>query len=173
MSIYVTCHGETLDSMTDCLAGPNAALTALGEDQARQVAEDLAGKLALTELTRIITSPRVRTVRTAAIIADFFGLTGDAIQEDRRLQERDLKSFIGQRRKQVFALAETQLEAGGAELLKHFTARNQAAYNEALESEHEATLLVTHRGNLTPLFEAAHRSLPTVFPATQALLLHD
>ena len=172
MSIYVAHHGETVDAMLDRLSSPDVTMTALGENQALQAAEDLAGKLVLDSVARIISSPRVRTMRTAAIIAEYFGLSQDDIQEDERLLERNLKSFIGHRRKRVFAMPEESLVAHGAEPREQFMARNRDAYMDASGSN-GVTLLVTHQGNLPPLFEAANMPQPPDFPATQALLLHE
>jgi len=172
MSIYVAHHGETVDAMLDRLSSPDVVMTALGENQALQAAEDLASKLVLASVTRIISSPRARTMRTAAIIAEYFGLNQDTIQEDERLLERNLKSFIGQRRKRVLAMPEATLVAYGAEPLEQFTTRNSDAYKDASDYP-GVTLLVTHQGNVPPLFEAAQKSVPDMLPATQALLLHE
>jgi glucosyl-3-phosphoglycerate phosphatase len=172
MSIYVAHHGETVDAMLDRLSAPDVVMTALGENQALQAAEDLASKLVLESVARIISSPRIRTMRATTIIAEYFGLSKDDIQEDERLVERNLKTFIGQRRKRVFSLPEETLVAYGAETLEQFTARNSDAYEDA-RSFKGVTLLITHQGNLPPLFEAAKKSAPDILPATQALLLHE
>lgn len=172
MSLYVARHGETLESMTDNLAGPDAMLTALGEDQARQVAEDLAGKLVLEQISRIVTSPRVRTLRTTAIIADFFNMPEEHIKTDDRLREWDLAPFVGLRRGQVFSLPESELLAGGAEKRAAFVSRNHAVYEDAIKLP-GITLLVTHQGNIPVLCNAAGVMPSSSPPPTQALLLHE
>jgi broad specificity phosphatase PhoE len=172
MSIYVAHHGETVDAMLDRLSVPDVVMTALGENQALQAAEDLASKLVLESVTRVISSPRIRTMRTAAIIAEYFDINEKDIQEDERLLERNLGSFIGQRRKRVFALSEESLVANGAESRELFVARNSEAYLDVRDNG-GTTLLITHQGNLPPLFEAAEAPMPPAFPATQALLLHE
>lgn len=176
MSIYVAKHGETLESMTDSLAGPDATLTALGEDQALQTAEDLMGKLVLNHALHIICSPRQRTVRTATIIAEFFGLSPFVINQDERLQERDLRQFVGQVRRTVLALPEEKLVKGGAESLQSFEARTKLMYEDALRhdrSAQAATVLVTHNGNVAALCKAAGKALPEAFAPTRVLLLSD
>jgi len=165
-------HGETVDAMLDRLSAPDVALTALGENQALQAAEDLAGKLVFDSVARIISSPRVRTLRTAAIMAEYFNLSEDNMQTDERLLERNLKSFIGQRRKRIMAMPEETLVQYGAEPRATFAARNYAVLADASYAN-GVTVLVTHQGNLPPLFEAAVAPVPTSLPATQALLLYD
>ncbi len=90
MTIYLARHGQDFDNQQGLLNGRrDRDLTPLGYDQARQLAEKLAGK----GITRIFCSPLNRARQTAETVADALGI-GYLILP--RLRERDYGKFSGQ-----------------------------------------------------------------------------
>lgn len=107
-------------------------------------------------LSSIITSPLRRTLETANIFADLFGIDKEDIKQDMRLSERDCRPYLGEKIVDVFAKDEKELIAGGMEPLDNLYKRSKEFYNELLAQDIEgAILLVGHSGNLTPLIAAA------------------
>lgn len=90
MKIYIARHGETDSNKAMRLQGQrtNDDLNALGVKQA----EELAGKLANEKFDVIFTSPLIRAVHTAKIVAETIKTS---IVESKDILERDFGIFSG------------------------------------------------------------------------------
>ncbi|OWJ66138.1 histidine phosphatase family protein [Inquilinus limosus] len=83
-------HGQSTANRDGVIAGStDAALTELGEAQAREAAAALAG----SGIRRIVASPLSRALRTAEAVADALGLP---VETDAGLVERDWGVLEGQ-----------------------------------------------------------------------------
>ncbi len=85
---FIMRHGQAKSNVERFIAaepqGDNT-LTEVGREQSRKTAEGLKG----AHIDLIITSPYVRTVQTAEVVADTLGYSKDAIVKDPRIQEFD------------------------------------------------------------------------------------
>lgn len=90
MSLYITRHGQTPWNAQGKLCGrTDIGLTQYGEEQARKVAEEVAGH----PIDRVIASPLKRAYRTAEIICRRCGLP---LSTDDRLMEWDFGECSGE-----------------------------------------------------------------------------
>jgi broad specificity phosphatase PhoE len=87
MALYFVRHGESTNNASNLFTGrANPPLTKKGEEQAAKTAEEIK---ALGEISYVISSPLIRAVRTAEIIAEAIGY-GKTIETDERIIEYDL-----------------------------------------------------------------------------------
>lgn len=90
MIIYCVRHGESEANVTNVFPTPETSLTERGIQQAREVAESLVG----LNITDIYSSPALRTIQTAFIIAERLGMK---FVVDDRLREAGLGRLAGRR----------------------------------------------------------------------------
>jgi phosphohistidine phosphatase SixA len=76
MQLFLGRHGRTASTNAGRLSAPDEALTKEGVAESERAAQNLQPQLGGKAVTRIITSPRVRTQETAAVIARVLGFTG-------------------------------------------------------------------------------------------------
>jgi isoleucyl-tRNA synthetase len=121
-------------------------LTERGREQVRAAAAQLREK----GITKIITSPLLRTKETAAIVAEVLDISDDAIVEDVRLREWQLESLdkkpLAELRAVCPALEQRFLETcGTGETLLEMRRRvGEAIYSIERTYTNEAVLIVAH-----------------------------
>jgi broad specificity phosphatase PhoE len=171
MTIYLARHGQDFDNLQGLLNGRrDRDLTPLGYGQAKQLAENLAGK----GISRIFCSPLKRACQTAKTVADSLGI-GHLILP--KLRERDYGKFSGQ---PVALIPELMakwgisdhllavgswnvfLEGPRVETFPHvlIRAKNVLAFLDKFH-RHEVILLVSHTDMIKMLI-AAHFSRPWI-----------
>lgn len=156
MKIFFVKHGQTPTASAHRLSKGDEGLSEAGQMEAKRAAEALKDELSGMSLTKIIASPRKRTLETARVMADVFDIDAEDIEQDERLTERDCTSYLGQRIADVFSKSEEELVAGGMEPLASLYLRSKDFYDELVAKDvKNAVLLVGHSGNLTPLVYAA------------------
>ncbi|HEX5688133.1 MAG TPA: histidine phosphatase family protein [Ideonella sp.] len=155
-------HGETAWNVDSRLQGQtDISLNAVGQEQARRLAEALAGE----DLDAIVCSDLVRARDTAQAVADRTGL---ALNTDAGLRERHFGIFQGHTYAEVERLwpeesarwrrREPDFGAEGGETLQGFYDRCVATASRLAEAHPGRTLLlVTHGGVLDCLYRAASR----------------
>ncbi len=159
MNIYFARHGKTPSASEMRLAGDVEGLSPEGISEAQRAAYDLKRQLGAESLTRIIVSPRKRTLETANVIASIIGFQKEAIEYDERLAERDCGPYIGQLIADTFSKSEEELVKGGMEPLADLYARTDNFYAELLTANSPGNvLLVGHSGNIAPLVFAAKQA---------------
>jgi probable phosphoglycerate mutase/uncharacterized phosphatase len=159
MIIYLARHGKTPSASKMRLAGDIEGLSPEGISEAQRAAHDLKRQLGAEPLTRIIVSPRKRTLETANVIADIIGFQKEAIEYDECLAERDCGPYTGQLIADTFSKNEEELIDGGMESLSDLYARTDNFYTELLKTSMTGTvLLVGHSGNVAPLVFATKRA---------------
>lgn len=85
-------HGETVDNVNRIMQGQTPGrLTPHGEEQARALARELAGR----RIDVFVSSDLKRAVDTCAIVAAGHGVPREAIVQTPLLRERDWGSFTG------------------------------------------------------------------------------
>lgn len=166
-------HGETAWNADTRLQGQtDISLNATGQEQARRLAEALAGE----DIDAIIASDLVRARDTAQAVADRQGMT---LATDAGLRERSFGIFEGHTYAEVERLwpeesarwrrREPEFGAEGGETLQGFYDRCVATATQLAETHPGRTLLlVTHGGVLDCLYRAASR-IPLNAPRTWEL----
>ncbi len=124
-------------------------LSARGREQAREVAERLAG----AGVTAVVSSDLRRASETAALVAEAVGL---APLLDARLRERDLGRWSGLREEEIrsgfadelerFRARDPEVRPGGGESRIAFAGRVQPVLQELAASEEGLVVVVTHLG---------------------------
>ena len=108
-TLYLVRHGQTESSKRKAYSGrADVALTALGREQARQAAAQLAD----AGIDAVFTSPLSRARDTARAIAD---ATGAPLTVDERLTEVDYDAFEGLDRAQASARCGAAFDAWRAD----------------------------------------------------------
>jgi 2,3-bisphosphoglycerate-dependent phosphoglycerate mutase len=155
-------HGETAWNADTRLQGQtDISLNATGQEQARRLAEALAGE----DIDAIVASDLVRARDTAQAVADRQGMT---LATDAGLRERCFGIFEGHTYAEVERLwpeeslrwrkREPDFGAEGGETLQGFYDRCVATATRLAEAHPGRTLLlVTHGGVLDCLYRAASR----------------
>jgi probable phosphoglycerate mutase len=158
MSLYFVRHGQSQPNLEKMFAGDDqdAPLTEKGCDQARQAAAPLEG----ASVARIISSPLLRAMQTARLIAEELGLNPDDVTPDDRIAEYNLGALRGQPQcKLTPSLMET---VQGAEDPNAYQARIMDFVREHANDE-PPTLMVSHAGSLC-IIEATRQQLdPSAF----------
>jgi len=92
MKAYVILHGQTdFDAEGRIIGNSDPALNDTGREQARAVAEELKSK----GIDMILSSPQIRTMETAEIIADVLGFDKGKITKGLKLYERAFGDLEG------------------------------------------------------------------------------
>jgi broad specificity phosphatase PhoE len=156
-TFYFLRHGETDWNREGRYQGhSDVPLNATGLAQAQAAAE----RLATTKIDRIVSSPLIRALKTAAIVAENLGVP---IHPDRRLVERDFGSFNGLVIREVKARHGLRLDQSSrhimpadAEPWEAINARVPPAVAEWLARHPgESLLFVAHGG----VFDALHQNV--------------
>jgi broad specificity phosphatase PhoE len=131
-------HGQSTANRDGMIAGgsTDAALTELGEAQARQAAIALAG----SGIRRIVASPQRRALRTAEIVAEALGLP---VATDPGLVERHWGEWEG---RPVAERSSYLMVPEGGESWEAFRDRARAACEPILAADHVPLLIVAHAG---------------------------
>lgn len=96
MIIYCVRHGESESNVADVFPTQETPLTQRGIEQAKRAAENLAG----LNIAEIYSSPALRTIQTATVIAERLGLR---FSVDDRLREAGLGKLAGRRHSEIKA----------------------------------------------------------------------
>ncbi|MEA2220183.1 MAG: hypothetical protein QOJ35_2809 [Solirubrobacteraceae bacterium] len=150
-TVHLVRHGQTASSARKAYSGRgDVALTAEGREQARRVAQRLAG----AGIDAVFTSPLSRARDTAQAIAD---ATGAPLTVDERLTEVDYGDFEGLDRADASARLGQAFDdwradpfgapVPGMEPLDHALARARDATADALEAARRP-VIVGHQGIL-------------------------
>ena len=142
MKLYVARHGETAWNAEYRVCGrTDLPLTERGMEQAEILARNAAGK----GITRIVASPMLRAVQTAAPVSELLGLP---VETDARLMEQNYGIFEGVRRGDPAFLANKRqfcVRYPQGESMMDLAARVYGFLHE-LKAKHpeETVLLVCH-----------------------------
>ena len=110
--LYILRHGETEWNRAGRWQGrKDSPLTDRGVTQARSQGEMLADLALDPGQVRFLTSPQGRARRTAEIVADVAGWTGQILEDD-RLVELDVGVWTGLSRDEMLAQVDLSPEAG-------------------------------------------------------------
>ena len=154
MKIYLIRHGQTTGDIENRYGGDyDDHLTALGEAQAQNLAEELVP----AGIEAIFTSPLLRATETAAIISKQLGVGFEIIEE---LRERNRYGLITGMTKAEATLKFPEIvrdvavfanTVEGAEDFDSFKGRIIGAFNELLKRSFATIAVITHGGPLRVL----------------------
>ena len=148
--VFIARHGETASNLQAVYAGRSAEpLTTAGREQAQRLAEALRG----ATVQRVWTSPLVRAMQTAEIVALGIGLDAAAVTPQESLLEMGLGPWEGMREEDIavrfpeeydqWNTRPDDLRIGGRETLAEVRDRIVDVVADAMQEE-PITLLVTH-----------------------------
>ncbi|RAL30821.1 histidine phosphatase family protein [Rhodococcus sp. AQ5-07] len=145
--LYLVRHGHTALNAEDRLRGlADPPLDEIGERQAAAVARALSD----TGVSRVLSSPLRRAVRTAQIIAEALGIEQ---RVDARFNDRDYGFWTGHRKSEVLTEWGTVDAAPGVETSETVLARALPALDEIAASRADSAplIVVTHDAVIRPL----------------------
>ena len=155
MTIYLALHGQTTGDLENRYGGDyDDHLTEEGQQQAKQLAEQLKGK----GIEVVYSSPKFRAQETATTIADGIGAPVVTIQD---LRERNSYGILTGLVKdealkthpdQVELLRDVHNTVDGGEPYNDFLQRIQAALGEITNGNQETIAIVTHGGPISTVF---------------------
>ncbi len=160
---YIIRHGEGEHNVANIISSKkddNFHLTEKGKEQVRVSAEFLKEK----GITKIISSPFIRTTETAEIIREILGLDKSKLIFDERLSEHDLGSLNGKPISDYHKIAKTnediyEMKVGGGESLEDMKVRTgEFLYDVDKNNSNENILIVTHE-HTTWALESAGKGL--------------
>jgi isoleucyl-tRNA synthetase len=160
---YIIRHGEGEHNVANIISSKkndNFHLTEKGKEQVRVSAEFLKEK----GITKIISSPFIRTTETAEIIREILGLDKSKLIFDERLSEHDLGSLNGKPISDYHDIAKTnediyEMKVGGGESLEDMKVRTgEFLYDVDKNNSNENILIVTHE-HTTWALESAGKGL--------------
>lgn len=155
MIIYCVRHGESESNVTGIFPTNDTPLTQRGIEQAKQAAESLAH----INIAEIYSSPMLRTIQTASIIAERLGLE---FRVDERLREAGLGKLTGRRHAEIksenaFWYREYFSEENtyGLEKFSSIVERMLSLVNELYGAGKTSVVLVTHLEPIRALVASA------------------
>ncbi|MBL8030923.1 MAG: class I tRNA ligase family protein, partial [Candidatus Doudnabacteria bacterium] len=149
-TVFLARHAQCEDNSHNILARPESALTPLGGDQAKQLADNLRG----CGVQTIIASPLRRSQETAQIVAQELGLPESAIQTWNEIAEIHVGELIGKPEDpDLHGFAQAQ-EAGTGESLESIESRIQTAVGKLERLHTEGAVLVVAHGGFNAVFQA-------------------
>ncbi|KND46735.1 MAG: Isoleucyl-tRNA synthetase [Parcubacteria bacterium C7867-006] len=158
---FIIRHGEGEHNVANIISSKkddNFHLTEKGREQVKVSAESLKEK----GITKIISSPFVRTVETAEIVREILGLEKDKVSFDDRLGEHNLGTLSGQSVDEYHKIAKTdegiyEMKAGGGESLFDVKVRTgQFIYEADRANQNETILIIAHEHTAWALESAAY-----------------
>ncbi len=157
--VYFVRHGQSEANLKGVFAGQkeNSLLTDAGKEQAQETA--LSIKSEIPDVERIISSPLLRALETAQIIAKEIGFSGE-IEIDDRIIEYDMGSLTGTEFHKISS--KTLVQAENAEDPDKFYMRVIEAVKQFSNSS-ENILVVSHAGVGRILEIAKLRMAPELF----------
>ncbi|NND64428.1 MAG: histidine phosphatase family protein [Gammaproteobacteria bacterium] len=163
--LYFIRHGQCVANVEHVFAGQrlDSPLTELGELQARSTGEEV--RAAGIEPERIITSPLLRTRRTAQIVAERIRFSGE-VSDEERIAEYDMGLLSGTPNQKINSLA--LIIAEEAEPINQFMTRVQSFLDEATNCN-KIILMVSHAG-VGRMIEVIQKNLdPKIFYDLEAV----
>ncbi|WP_036284509.1 histidine phosphatase family protein [Microbacterium luticocti] len=167
-SILLVRHGRTVLNAQDRLRGlADPPLDEVGLAQAAAVADALADR----DVAAVHSSPLVRAVATAEVIAARFGLTAQA---DPRFNDRDYGPWTGHERAAVIAQFGSVGAAPGVEPTDTVLARVLPAL-DAVRRDGRGVVIVSHDAVIGPLVAALGSDIDVPIPtgSWSELVWHD
>lgn len=158
--LYFVRHGQSQDNSTFTWSRDDTPLTALGEEQARAAGQDMLDKGIRADV--IITSPFLRAMQTARIIAGVTGYDPSKIETLDLLRERTWGSLTGQPSTAYWDEGHTYKDLdtyGGVEPIEHVQARAEQAL-AVLRARPEAHILVISHGTFGRAFRRVVKGEP-------------
>jgi len=143
MKAYVVLNGQTdLDTQGIIIGKDDPPLNETGKEQARNVASSLSEK----GINMILSSPQIRTMATAEIIADIIGLEESKIMKGMKLYERDFGDLEGTPSSEVDMFAQNSwfhnAETPNGETVKETANRVIAYMNNMVKIFRTKTMLL-------------------------------
>ena len=168
LKIYLVRHGQNEDNAEGILNGHrDRPLTQKGVEQAQEVAEKI--KESKISFSHILSSPLVRARKTADIIAEKIGFTGE-VEIEPLLIERDFGTMTGVEQKRIEELCAPNiiktdtiiyfLSPEGAETFLDLLARAKKFFSSLQDRFHEGNILLVSHGDLGKMLYAAYYDLP-------------
>lgn len=149
-TVYLARHAQCEDNSHNILARPESALTLLGGDQAKQLADNLRGQ----GIQTIIASPLLRSQQTAKIVAQELGLPETAIRTWEEIQEIHVGELIGTPEDpDLHGFAQAQ-KAGIGESLESIEGRIKTTVAKLEQLHTEGPILVVAHGGFNAVFQA-------------------
>ena len=152
-SFYIVRHGESTANVDGTFAGTREVdLTPTGEEQAKALGEILKG----LPVTRIVSSPQKRALRTAKLALIASGRADLSIETDNEIRERNYGDLQGLNKREfkeqhnIEALTADVLKAHGAETDDEIVARIPPAILEQLNKP-GTPMFVAHSGTTKAL----------------------
>lgn len=149
MKIYLCRHGETTGDIEDRYGGDyDDHLTDLGKSEAKELAEQLAGK----NIEKIFSSSRIRAQETAQILNQILNVDIETVADLReRNQYGILTGLVKSEAKEKYRELAEQLKdfrntIEGAESYESFDERVQAALIKISQQNFKVAAIVTHGG---------------------------
>lgn len=158
---YAMRHGEAKSNVDGIVISHSEAPYPLTEEGRKQV-EEAAKNLRAAGITRIYTSPCVRTRETAEIMRAAFGLSEGSVVADARLSELDFGEFNGKPFDEFMAYRESHMRTyderlpGGESYLDVKRRVGDFLYDVESSVSDETILIVTHGAGLETIGAAAH-----------------
>lgn len=158
MIIYLLRHGETTGDIEDIMGGDyDDHLTKRGRDQAKKLGEKLKDK----KITKIFSSPKIRTLESSEIISEI--ITSEIEIMDLLKVRNHYGVMTGLTRKEAeekypdlikLFEADSKNTIEGGESYSDFYQRTIKAIEKIsqLEDEYEVVAVMTHRGFIRALF---------------------
>ena len=159
MALYFLRHGQSEANLAKVFAGKrnDSPLTENWREQAKQAALDWGKTWKI--ISRIITSPLIRTVETAQIFASIIGFPW-VIEFDNRISEYDMGEMTWT--PTVDIDSKKMISSPGAENPLSFLERIQSAIQEYSQGE-KNILLVSHAGVGRMLYCIENKIAPEFF----------
>ena len=141
-------YGQHMEhgGVVSCLDHDSSHLTEEGKKEVAKSAEDVLKKDAIT---KIFTSPLIRTKETARIVAEHLGIDPSQIIVDERLREYDFGELDGHPFKEYVEYREKNLtsydkKVGGTSMLEIKKRFGEFLYDVEKNYQNENVLIVTH-----------------------------
>lgn len=143
-NVYFVRHGETIANLKGVVAGgqDDSPLTDKGKIQAAETAEALKG----IRFDLVASSPISRTIDSAEIIADRFGIESDNIVQVPEFTERDVGDYTGRPKAKYFAFEKSGGESG--ENTQIMQDRVRSGLRWLKQQDFSNALVVTHNGTI-------------------------
>ncbi len=154
--VFLARHAQCEDNAQNILARPESALTELGQDQAKALADSLRDK----HVTKIIASPLVRAQQTAAIVAAELGIPTESIETWDHIQEIHVGELIGKTEDTTLhGFAQAQ-QAGTGESLDSIAERVQKTIHDLEHVKTEGAIVMVAHGGFNAVLMAGLEGKP-------------
>lgn len=149
-TIFLARHAQCEDNSQNILARPESALTELGKDQAKQLADNLRH----ANIKTIVASPLLRAQQTAQVVATELGIDQSSIITWEELREIHVGELIGKPEDpKLHGFAQAQ-QSNTGETLESIEERVQATITKLENLRTESGVLVVAHGGFNAVLQA-------------------